>query len=211
MNIADNPSVKVVEPDVASHYIASLIADSPSVKVVELAVKICNTTLWEEKISAIPPFSGKESERSDSEKIRHDQIRRDYFPEYDRDIAIWGILMAVDSINDQRCKADQDLLPIRAAITAAEKAAGIERECLRHRIRTLDGLPAEVKALYAANRRRETTLKAAVLREYGENDLAELLLNDPDAYDAKFELGFVKVFGPNPSRKVHDAPASDKP
>ncbi len=186
-------------------------SDDQSLKVVELSVKISNTPLWEEKISAIPPFSGKENEKSDSKQIRHDQIRRDYFPEYDRDIAIWGILMAVDSINDQRCKADQDLLPIRAAITAAEKAAGIERECLRHRIRTLDGLPAEVKALYAANRRRETTLKAAVLREYGENDLAELLLNDPDAYDAKFELGFVKVFGPNPSRKVHDSLASDKP
>ena len=186
-------------------------ARDTATEVVDLAVKIYDTPLWEEKTSAIPPFSGKESERSDSQKIRHDQIRRDYFPEYDRDIAIWGILMAVDSITDQRCKADQDLLPIRAAIAAAEKAAGIERERLPHRIRTLDGLPAEVKAFYDANRRRETTLKAAVLREYGENDLAELLLNDPDAYDAKLELGFVKIFGPNPRGEVHDAPASDKP
>ena len=53
----------------------------------------------------------------------------------------------------------------------------------------------EVKALYEANRRCETALKAAVLREYGENDLADLLLKDPDVYEAKYNLGFVKIFG----------------
>jgi len=79
-------------------------AEKQSLMVVELAVEIYNTPLWKEKMLAVPPFSGKESERSDGKQIRENQIRRDHFSkEFDHDIAIWGIIMSVQTITDQRC------------------------------------------------------------------------------------------------------------
>jgi hypothetical protein len=52
-----------------------------------------------------------------------------------------------------------------------------------------DSRPPEIQKLFDAYWDRFHQLKVAILRHHGEDDMADLLLNDPDAYAEKAERG----------------------
>jgi len=124
--------------------------------------------------------------------LRSAQILRDHSPDFDADKAVFMVMLSVEEIAMRRCDTDAELLRIRAAIAAAEKAAGVGPDD------EWEDAPPEVGALYEAIQRRETELEAEVLREYGETELAGLRVNDYDAYLAKREPGRLKIYGPVP-------------
>lgn len=121
--------------------------------------------------------------------LRAGQIFRDYPDYYDADKAVFLIMWNARLLAWHRHETDAELLRLRAAIAAAEKEAGVGPED------EWENVPPEVDALCEAIEHRELEVEVAVLQEYGEAELADLLLNDHDAYRAKWEPGRIKTWG----------------
>jgi hypothetical protein len=79
---------------------------------------------------------------------------------------------------------------IDQAIKAADKAHGLKDD-----EEWIEGkAPDDVAELYRAWGRRHDAIMVAFLREYGEADMADLRLADPDAYSDRIEKVRAKIW-----------------
>lgn len=125
--------------------------------------------------------------------LRAGQIMRD--ADIDVDFALFSICMGAEGIAADREKTDAGLARISRAIDAANKTHGLKEGEYWPR----GEAPDDVEELNVAFERRVREIEAAVLREYGENEMADALLADEDAFNAKYrEPGRLAHFGPLP-------------
>jgi len=100
---------------------------------------------------------------------------------------------ANDAADDRR-EDDAELNRIGQEIAAAEKAHGLKED----EYFDDDEMPDDIEQMEIALLRRTDAILAAILREYGEDDMADLLLNDRDAYLDRVYSGRDKFAGPLP-------------
>ena len=153
-------------------------------KLQEQTARMFSQPPWRDKLLAALVATDKHHGM-----LRAGQIFRDYPDYYDADKAVFLIMWNARLLAWRRHETDAELLRLRAAIATAEKAAGVGPDD------EWDDVPPEVDALYGAIEHRELEVEAEVLREYGETELAELRLNDDDAYRAKWEPGRIRTWG----------------
>ena len=94
----------------------------------------------------------------------------------------------------ERLDHDAELQRILAAYRAAEAAHGLEPD----ESFAPGEAPAVVKVLDAAFERRAKQLQADVLRQYGEFDIADLLLSNEAEFLRRHEAGRRKAYGGRP-------------
>ena len=159
---------------------------------------------WREKVKR--SMTGVEDDRVGI--LRAGQAMRD--AGVDLAFAYMSICMGAEDIAADREKTDAGLAKISRAIDAANKTHGLKEGEYWPR----GEAPDDVEKLNAAYERRVREIEAAVLREYGENEMADALLADEDAFDAKYrEPGRLAHFGPLPEwaeKKRKGIPGQDK-
>jgi hypothetical protein len=106
---------------------------------------------------------------------------------YDRDPEVFFAMMAqaTNPEADKRMYDDAEIKRIHEASHAVNKAHGLEPD----EYFPIEERPDDVKALDDAFERRLHEIHADVLREHGETDMADLLLNDPDAFHRRCDAG----------------------
>ena len=87
--------------------------------------------------------------------------------------------------------ADPELLRIESEMAAVERAHGLREDEYLH----LDDAPEEWRALSDAWDVRAREIVAAMLRSYGQSDLAEEFEDRPDEFERRSKKGRVDVFG----------------
>ena len=83
-------------------------------------------------------------------------------------------------------REDKEIKRLSKAIDAKRTAAGLDEDDEWPD----DKMPKDVEALYDEWNDRFLQLKVAILRHNEEDKLADLLLNDPDAYQARVTKGW---------------------
>ena len=131
--------------------------------------------------------------------LRATQILRDA-GRYDQDQAFYLIFWSAERLASRRQEADQELNRISQLLDTIEEREGLEED-EDFRLDDL-GTSADWQALAAKWSRRVTEIQAAVLREHGEDDMADLLLTDPDAFRHRADVGREQVFGPGFDRLI---------
>jgi len=145
---------------------------------------------WREKVKRT--LSGCENQ--DEGMIRAGQAMRD--AAIDVDFANMTICCGAEDIAADRVKTDAELAKISRTIDAAEKAHGLGKD----EYWPQGEAPDDVETLRAAYTKRSRQIEADVLREFGENEMADALLADEDAFNAKYrEPGRAAHFGPLPT------------
>jgi len=158
-------------------------------RIMKLSAAAEPSESWREKVKRALSGCPNRSEGM----IRAGQAMRD--AGVDVDFAHMTICMGVEHIAEARIQTDAERVRISRAIDAANKAHGLGPDEYWPRGKA----PAEVKALNTAHDKRCLQMKADVFREYGENEMADALLADEDAFDAKYrEPGRLAHFGPLP-------------
>ncbi len=159
---------------------------------------------WREKVKR--SMTGVEDDRVGI--LRAGQAMRD--AGVDLAFAYMSICMGAEDIAADREKTDAELARISAAIRKREKESGLKEGEFWPRGKG----PDDVKALNVAFEKRCRQIEADVLREYGEDEMADALLADEDAFDAKYrEPGRLAHFGPLPEwaeKKRKGIPGQDK-
>lgn len=113
----------------------------------------------------------------------------------DVDLANIAICMGIEGIAKNRIQTDAELARISAAIDQKENEYGLKKDEYWPR----DEAPDDVEELRARWERRAVEINADVLREFGEVEMAEALLANEDAFNAKYrEPGRLAHFGPLP-------------
>lgn len=152
---------------------------------------------WQDKVLTIL----KTSEDRPEGILRAGQAMRD--ADIDVDFANMTICIGVEDIAADREQADAERIRISRAIDAANKAHGLGPDEYWPR----GEAPDDVEALNAAHDERCRQIRAGVFREFGENEMADALLADEDAFDAKYrEPGRLAHFGPIPRRGIPGQP-----
>jgi len=150
------------------------------------------TATWREK--ALAALSSRDRIEG---MIRAAQILRDAGA-LDIESANFIIAFESEQIAQDRIQSDAELAGISAAIEKKRRDAGIAEDDDWPD----EEMPDDVTGLYAAWDRRADGIKAAVLREFGEEEMAAALLADYDAFYEKYwEPGRLAQFGPLPERR----------
>ena len=87
---------------------------------------------------------------------------------------------------EDMAREDKEIKRLSKAIDAKRTAAGLDEDDEWPD----DKMPKDVEALYDEWNDRFLQLKVAILRHNEEDKLADLLLNDPDAYQARVTKGW---------------------
>lgn len=173
-------------------------------RIMKLSADAEPNRSWREKVKAA--LSGGD-DRSDG-MIRAGQAMQD--AGIDVDFANMTICLGVEDIANDREKADAELARISRAIAAANKAHGLGEDEYWPR----GEAPDDVEKLNASFERRAREINADVFRKFGENEMADALLADEEAFIAKYrEPGRLAHFGPLsrwPGQKGQGLPGQDK-
>ncbi len=161
-------------------------------RIMKLSAAAEPNESWREKVKRA--LSGCPSRTEGM--LRAGQAMRD--AGVDVDFAHFSICFGVEGIADKRITADAELARISAAIKKREKEEGLAEGEFWPR----GAGPKDVRALHAAYEKRCRQITADVLREYGENEMADALLADEAAFDAKYR---------EPGRLAHCGPLTVAP
>jgi hypothetical protein len=110
------------------------------------------------------------------------------------------IAFMAENIAIERIKKDKEIKRIGQAIDAAKKAYGLKDDEYWPRG---EG-PEDVEQLDDEWDRRFDAIFAAVLREHGEDAMADLLITDKKAFHDLCEKGRAMTYGPLPKEVVED-------
>lgn len=146
---------------------------------------------WRERVLAA--LANPDDEKG---QIKAVQILRDA-GQIDEESAFFVIAANAGSIAFKRGSNDAELTRINQAIKAAEKAHGLDPD----EYWPLGEAPDDVEELRDAYGRREDAILAAVLQEHREDGMADLFLNDRDAWRDQREKGRFKMLGPLPDTR----------
>lgn len=123
----------------------------------------------------------------------------------DADMAFHVIGLQAETIAwDGPLQHDAELTRLGEAIQAAERAYGLAED----QYWTRGEAPQEVETLQTAWEKRAREIEAQVLRDRGEDAMADLLLASPDEYAERMERGLRKFHGrrkPTPPAQAGDA------
>ena len=151
---------------------------------------------WQERCNAI------------LEQGRHDplsilkaiQITRDA-GSMDKDIAFCKIFLMAEWLSDDFVLKDQTLEDISAEMSSIEKYHGLsDNEFWRS---DDPDVPEEWKALNKKWAHHHDKIIAAILKQCGENEIADLFINNRESFNLRFETGRCKAFKGSNGQMVH--------
>lgn len=112
----------------------------------------------------------------------------------DKDEAFYIIYSIMEDLANERRETDAELAKISAAVQKKEKEYGLKKGEY-----WLKGdAPPDVEELEATWEERSSLIETAIMREYGENEMADLYMADRLAFFRRIERGREKIFGPLP-------------
>jgi hypothetical protein len=115
------------------------------------------------------------------------------------------IFAGIDSLAEETAWEDRELDRLSAAITVKRKKYGLKDD-----EDWIDGeAPEDTAGLLTAWEDRLRQLKVAILRHHSENEMADLLANDPGAYADRVEKGR-KIFEDNHAAGKYEGKAQDE-
>ncbi len=164
-------------------------------KIMKLSAAAEPAPSWKDKVNAARVVCEDTSEAV----LRAGQAMRDAGRNVD--FANMSICMGAEDIAADREKTDAGLAKISRATAKKKKGYGLKDD----EYWPLNEAPDDVKALLAAFTERCRRIEADVLREFGENDMADALLADEAAFNAKYrEPGRLAHFGNFPAEGIPD-------
>lgn len=151
---------------------------------------------WQERCNAI-----LEQGRHDPLSIlKATQMTRDAGA-MDKEIAFCKIFLMAEWLSDDFVLKDQTLEDISAEMSSIEKYHGLsDNEFWRS---DDPDVPEEWKALNKKWAHHHDKIIAAILKQCGENEMANLFLNNRESFNLRFETGRCKVFKGSHGQIVH--------